>query len=197
MRYDSEHKQQTRTRVLDAAASAIRIAGPDRVGVAGVMAEAGLTHGGFYAHFASKDELVTAAIAHMFEQAGERLRFHTEGCGPAEGIASYIDFYLSRKHRDARGFGCPMAALTSDLPRLTDEARVIFASGARRLADTLAGKLAELGHADAVDEGRSAVAELIGALSLARVETDAKRSDAMLETSKRSLKRRFGLETQA
>jgi TetR/AcrR family transcriptional regulator, transcriptional repressor for nem operon len=197
MRYDTDHKQQTRARVLDAAAKAIRIAGPDRVGVAGVMAEAGLTHGGFYAHFASKDELVTAAIAHMFEQAGERLRVHTEGRGPGEGIVSYIDFYLSRKHRDARGFGCPMAALSSDLPRLTDEARKIFSAGARRLGDTLAGKLAELGRADADVEGRSVVAEMIGALSLSRVEKDAKQSDAILETSKRSLKRRLGLEAHA
>jgi TetR/AcrR family transcriptional repressor of nem operon len=197
MRYDSDHKQQTRLRVLDAAANAIRLAGPDRIGVAGVMAEAGLTHGGFYAHFASKDELVTAAIAHMFEQAGERLRLETEGRGPAEGIGSYIDFYLSRKHRDARGFGCPMAALTSDLPRLTDEARLIFSAGARRLGDTLAAMLDEMGREDADAQARSVVAELIGALSLSRVEPDAKRSDAILATSKRSLKRRLGLETRA
>jgi TetR/AcrR family transcriptional repressor of nem operon len=197
MRYDSEHKQQTRTRVLDAAANAIRIAGPDRIGVAGVMAEAGLTHGGFYAHFASKDELVTAAIAHMFEQAAERLRLQTEGRGPGEGIASYIDFYLSRKHRDARGFGCPMAALTSDLPRLNHEARLIYSAGARRLGDVLASKLIELGHEDADAQARSVVAEMIGALSLSRVETDAKRSDAILAASKRSLKRRLGLESQA
>jgi len=197
MRYDSEHKQQTRIRVLDAAATAIRTVGPDRVGVAGVMAEAGLTHGGFYAHFASKDDLVTAAIAHMFDQAGERLRLETEGREPDEALASYIDFYLSRKHRDARGSGCPMAALASDLPRLTDEARSIFSVGARRHGDTLAGKLAELGRADADAQARSAVAELIGALSLARVEKDAKRSDAILETSKRSLKRRLGLDAAA
>ena len=69
MRYDSEHKQQTRSKVLDVAARAIRSSGPDRVGVAAIMAEAGLTHGGFYAHFASKDELVAAAIETMFDQA--------------------------------------------------------------------------------------------------------------------------------
>lgn len=193
MRYDSEHKQQTRNRVLEAAANAIRIAGPDRVGVAGVMADAGLTHGGFYAHFASKDELVTAAIAHMFEQAGERLRLHISDRAPGEGIASYIDFYLSRKHRDARGFGCPMAALSSDLPRLTDEARQTFSAGARHLCDVLAAKLAELGHTDPETESSSAVAELIGALSMSRVEKDTKRSDAILNASKRSIKRRLGV----
>lgn len=197
MRYDSDHKQQTRARVLDAAATALRTVGPDRVGVAGVMAEAGLTHGGFYAHFASKDDLVTAAIAHMFEQAADRVRVVTEGRGPRDAIAAYIDFYLSRKHRDARGFGCPMAALAADLPRLTGKARAIFSTGARRLGDTLAARLAELGHADADAQARSAVAELIGALSLARVETDAKRSDAILETSRRSLKRRLGLDAPA
>jgi TetR/AcrR family transcriptional repressor of nem operon len=197
MRYDNEHKQRTRTKVLDAAANAIRNAGPDRVGVAGVMAEAGLTHGGFYAHFASKDDLVAAAIAHMFEQSLARVRHETEGRSAADGLVAYIDFYLSRKHRDARGSGCPIAALSSDLPRLSDAARAEFADGVQRLTTTLGGSLAELGHADAETQARSCVAELIGALSLARIAPDAKRSDAILAASKQQLKRRFGLEARA
>ncbi|WP_158881872.1 TetR/AcrR family transcriptional regulator [Rhodanobacter sp. L36] len=197
MRYDTEHKQKTREKVVHAAARAIRIDGPERIGVAAVMAEAGLTHGGFYAHFASKDELVSAAIEHMFEQSRARVVHETEGRGPVEGLIAYIDFYLSKKHRDARGAGCPMAALSSDLPRLSESSREQFAAGARRLTVTLGEKLAALDHVDAEAAARSMVAELVGALSLSRVETDAKRSDAILSASRHQLKQRFHLEVRA
>jgi TetR/AcrR family transcriptional repressor of nem operon len=197
MRYDTEHKQKTREKVVHAAARAIRIEGPERIGVAAVMAEAGLTHGGFYAHFASKDELVSAAIEHMFEQSRARMLHETEGHGPVEGLVAYIDFYLSKKHRDTRGAGCPMAALASDLPRLPESSREQFAAGARRLAVALGEKLAALDHADAEAAARSMVSELVGALSLSRVEPDAKRSDAILSASRRQLKQRFKLESRA
>jgi TetR/AcrR family transcriptional regulator, transcriptional repressor for nem operon len=196
MRYDTEHKQKTRTKVLQAAAKAIRADGPHRVAVAGVMADAGLTHGGFYAHFASKDELVAAAIEHMFNESRARVQHEMEGRGPAEGLVAYIDFYLSKKHRDARGSGCPMAALASDLPRLDVAVREQFAAGASRLTATLSEKLAALDHVSVDAEARSMVAELIGALSLARIEPDANRSDAILAASRHQLKQRLGLEPQ-
>jgi TetR/AcrR family transcriptional repressor of nem operon len=196
MRYDTEHKQKTRTKVLQAAAKAIRTDGPHRVAVAGVMADAGLTHGGFYAHFASKDELVEAAIGHMFDEARARVQHETEGRGPAEGLVAYIDFYLSKKHRDARGAGCPMAALASDLPRLDEAVREQFAAGVRRLTSTLGEKLTALGHANVDVEAHSMVAELIGALSVARIEPDSKRSDAVLAASRHQLKQRLGLEAR-
>jgi TetR/AcrR family transcriptional repressor of nem operon len=196
MRYDTEHKQKTRTKVLQAAAKAIRTDGPHRVAVAGVMADAGLTHGGFYAHFASKDELVAAAIEHMFDEARARVQHETEGRRPAEGLAAYIDFYLSKKHRDTRGAGCPMAALASDLPRLDESVREQFAAGAGRLTITLSEKLTALGHTNTEVEARSMVAELIGALSLARIEPDSKRSDAILAASSCQLKQRLGLEAR-
>ena len=196
MRYDTEHKQQTRGKVLQAAARAIRDEGPLRVGVAGVMAEAGLTHGGFYAHFASKDELIAAAIGQMFDESRQQVQHEMDAREPAEGLIAYINFYLSRRHRDARGAGCPMAALASDLPRLDDAARARFAIGAQELVAIMAEKLAALGHADSVMLAHSMVAELIGALSLARIEMDAQRSEAILVASRRQLKRRLGLESK-
>lgn len=197
MRYDTEHKQKTRAMVLQAAAKAIRTDGPDRVAVAGIMAEAGLTHGGFYAHFKSKDELVAAAIGQMFEQARARLDHETAGRDLAEGLRAYIDFYLSKKHRDARGFGCPMAALSSDVPRLAEPAREQFALGVQQSTARLGEKLAALGHTAAEVEARSMLAELVGALSLARIEPNAKRSDAILAASRVQLKQRLGLESRA
>lgn len=195
MRYDAEHKQKTRAKVLEVAAKAIRKDGPEGIGVASVMSEAGLTHGGFYAHFRSKEDLVEAAIGQMFEESRARVLHEMDGLSPAEGLGAYIDFYLSKRHRDARGAGCPVAALASDLPRLADDTRLLFAEGTRRLAASMSEKLSAMGHEHADALARSMVSELVGALSLARVETDATRSDAILDDSRRLLKQRLGLES--
>jgi TetR/AcrR family transcriptional regulator, transcriptional repressor for nem operon len=194
MRYDTEQKQRTREKVLQVAAKAIRSEGPDRIGVAGVMAEAGLTHGGFYAHFKSKDDLITAAIGQMFDEALARLDHETNHRGPAEGLASYVDFYLSKKHRDTREMGCPVAALSSDLPRLTHEARAAFAAGTQRITQVIQGKLSELRHEQPEAEARSMVAELAGALALARIEPSITRSNVILTDSRRIIKQRLALE---
>ena len=193
MRYDSEHKQKTRERVLDAAAGAIRASGPERVGVAGTMAEAGLTHGGFYAHFDSKDDLVSAAIGHMFEQARARFVRETEGRDARTGLRAYVDFYLSPAHRDARRAGCPIAALASDLPRMAAKQRRHFSAGSERLVEALAALLRQTGRADPVADARSTFAELLGALSIARIESDAARSDEILASSRTAIKHRLGL----
>src|SRR6202161_3125927 len=118
MRYDAEHKQKTRERVLREAAKAIRAEGPHQIAVAGIMARAGLTHGGFYAHFASKDDLIVAAIESMFDDAVANFERRTAGKSPADALRTYIDFYLSPGHRNARETGCPLASLSADIPRL-------------------------------------------------------------------------------
>lgn len=197
MRYDAEHKQKTRERVLKEAAKAIRAEGPHQVGVAGVMSRAGLTHGGFYAHFGSKEDLVAQAIGQMFAESAERLALESEGKPPAEGLAAYIDFYLSPLHRDARSAGCPLPFLAADAPRLADAARARFAQGVAALEAKLAALLTALGHAGAEDEAASMLAELVGALSLARAEPGLERSNLMLARSKAALKRRLGLEARS
>jgi len=194
MRYEPDHKEQTRQKVLTAAARAIRAEGPHKVAVAKVMARAGLTVGGFYAHFASKNDLIAAAIDQMFVEAKARLILETGDRPPAEALGAYIDFYLSAAHRDARATGCPMPSLAADLPRLPKKARDRFAAGVGALRGRLADELRVLGHDDAEAEASSAVAELVGAVSLARAEPDPAESDAVLERSKASLKRRLNLE---
>jgi TetR/AcrR family transcriptional repressor of nem operon len=194
MRYDAEHKQKTRERVLKAAAKAIRTDGPHQVGVAGVMAQAGLTHGGFYAHFKSKDELVAAAIGQMFEDGAARIARVSEGETAAQTLIGYIDFYLSPGHRDARSSGCPLPFLAADAPRLAEPARERFARGAEGLERRMAQRIAALDNGHSPDEAGSVLAELVGALSLARAEPDPERSDMILMRSKTALKRRLGLE---
>ena len=197
MRYDSEHKQRTREKVLKAAAKAIRAQGPHRVGVATVMGKAGLTHGGFYAHFASKDDLVAAAIGQMFEETGSNWERLTQAKQPAAALAAYIDFYLSTTHRDAVGAGCPIPILAPELRRLGKPSRDQFAAGVARLTERLCSQLELLDVPNARDEAGSMLAEMIGALALSRSEQDAQRSDAILTASKQRLKARFALAGQA
>jgi len=196
MRYEPQHKEKTRERVLKEAAKAIRAEGPHQISVAKVMANAGLTVGGFYAHFASKDDLVAAAIDQMFDEGGERMTKETRGRSPAEALIAYIDFYLSPGHRDARITGCPMSFLAADLPRLTAEARERFAAGVAGLRARLAGLLRELGDAEAEADASSMVSELVGAITLARAEPDFVTSDLILDRSRAALKRRLALETR-
>ncbi len=194
MRYDSEHKTKTRQKVLKEAAKAIRAEGPHQIAVAGVMAKAGLTHGGFYAHFASKDELVAAAIGEMFAQGRRNVAREMGELPPAAALAAYIDFYLSTSHRDSRTHGCPLPALAADLPRLPVASRRVFGDGVQGLKGALEAQLVKLGHPQAADEASSMLAEMVGAISLARAEPEAAASDAFLTRSRAALKRRFGLE---
>jgi TetR/AcrR family transcriptional repressor of nem operon len=196
MRYGSEHKEQTRQRVLRAAARAIRAEGPHRVAVAEVMAKVGLTHGGFYAHFKSKDDLVAASIGQMFEEGSERARVEIDGVPPAVGLGRYIDFYLSREHRDARGAGCPLPYLSADAPRMDPISRARFAEGVSGMTARVAALLADLGDPDPGATASSVLAEMVGALSLARADPDPARSDAILERSRAALKTRFGLPAE-
>ncbi len=193
MRYDSEHKERTRQRVLSEAAAAIRAVGPDGIGVAGLMAKAGLTHGAFYAHFQSKDDLVAQAIAQMFDESYQRFLARTEHPDPAVALERFIDNYLSARHRDHPQHGCPMPSLTGELARLPGPARENFTAGLHRLTSSIAKRIRELGRPDADRLASSVVAEMVGALSLARAVAEPSASDVLLETSRRSIKARIGL----
>ena len=194
MRYDEDHKQKTRQKVLQAAARTIRAEGPDRVGVAAIMAEAGLTHGGFYAHFSSKDELIAEAIRQMFDDASERRRGWTDGKPPKDGLRDYIKFYLSRSHRDGRGAGCPLTALATDIPRLPDAAKIVFGEGVARMTASMTALLEGIGWPEAEAAAGALISEMVGAVSLSRSVADTEQSERILWTARRDILQRFGLE---
>src|SRR5262245_32805767 len=99
MRYGPEQSEKTKQRVVKIAAAEMRKAGPDKVGVAGVMSKAGLTHGGFYAHFESKDDLIAAAVEQMFAESREFMREWTDGKSRVDALRAYINAYVSTVHR--------------------------------------------------------------------------------------------------
>jgi TetR/AcrR family transcriptional repressor of nem operon len=194
MRYDEDHKQKTRAKVLSVAARAIRADGPDRIGVAAIMAEAGLTHGGFYAHFASKEDLIAEAIGQMFLESQVKMEAHVAGKAGKAALEAYINFYFSRAHRDGRDSGCPLPALSADLPRLPDRARQRFGEGVEGMRRRLAGWLSEIGKAAPEALATSTLAEMVGAVTLARAVADRGQSDAMLKISRAALRARLGLD---
>src|SRR3954453_16145479 len=143
MRYSDTHKQETRRKVVRAAAAAVRARGPDGVGVAEIMAEAGLTHGGFYAHFPNKEALVAAAIEEAFGQSRRRFARITEGMPAEAALATFIDSYVSAEHRNNPQRGCPISTLSNDLPRQGPLVRAAFDAGVENLIARLEGWLPE------------------------------------------------------
>jgi TetR/AcrR family transcriptional repressor of nem operon len=191
MSYHSEHKQQTRARILAEAANAIHALGPEHISVAGIMARAGLTHGGFYSHFASKDELVVQTLSLMFEQAYERFVNRTLHADPLRGLEHLIDVYVSPAHRDTPQRGCPIPSLASDLPRMSEPVKQRFGAGLERLTKSMARRLQQLGATNAEDLATTMLAQMIGAVALSRAVTDRAASDLMLQTSRDALKGRL------
>ena len=196
MRYDTEHKQRTHEKVVREAANAIRMHGPDKIGIAGLMAKVGLTHGGFYAHFKTKDDLVAEAISHMFEDRLEAFRKCLAGADPGDGLGNYIDLYLSTRHRDRRDKGCPIASLASDIARMPLVARKRFEVGIQRLTDALSDTLKTLQKPQPEMLAASVVAEMVGAMTIARAVSNADLSERILDAAGASIKERIGLAVQ-
>ncbi len=198
MRYSTDHKEQTRARVVHEAAREIRAKGAAGVAVSGIMARAGLTHGGFYAHFHSRDALIAEAIGAMFADARRQNSATIDGAQtPAQALRRYVDTYLSPRHRDDRERGCPLPSLSADLARLDPTARARFGQGVAALTDRLASMLAAAGHQDADNAASSLLAEMVGAVSLARAVDDVAQSDAILARTRAAIVARFALAADA
>lgn len=192
MRYPATHKVTTRRRIVAAASAAFRERGLERTGVDEVMRRAGLTHGGFYAHFRDKSELVAEACTEAFEGAVVNLGRIAAQPTAARRARVLIDSYLSRHHRDNRGSGCLIVAVATDVGRLAGAARRGYAAGFARHLERLAVAL-RLSDDAAVNRDRVAhlMSSLVGALLFARAADEPARSDALLESARRVLHQEF------
>jgi TetR/AcrR family transcriptional repressor of nem operon len=173
MKVSQEQKAQNRGRILSEAGRLFREKGFDAVSVAEVMQAAGMTHGGFYGHFRSKDDLVAQTIS------------HADGKQSAtEDICAWIDTYLSTPHRDHPDLGCPMAALAGFMRQQAPEAR---ASMARVLASQIITLTDMMPGDDLAARRRSAIGSwsaMVGALILARSIDDPALSDELLSETR-------------
>lgn len=197
MRYPDSHKEETRARVVKAAAAAVRAKGPDGVGVAEIMKEVGLTHGGFYAHFPSKEALVAAAIGEAFEQGRRRFGRITGERAGLEAFAAFVDSYVTMDHRAFPERGCPIATIASDLPRQGAAVREVFDAGVAGLISRIAAWLPGEDAQERQDLAGSLVAEMAGAVSLSRAVSNAEMAARFLEQSRRRIRARAGISDDA
>jgi len=131
-RYDKEHKQATRERIVATSARRLKQDGIDGSGVATLMADAGLTNGAFYAHFDSKNDLVATVVSHELTEQAARI----EGLLPGmAGVEQLVREYLSPEHRDHPNLGCPSAALLDEIGRSDDKVRQAYTEGILHVAD--------------------------------------------------------------
>jgi TetR/AcrR family transcriptional repressor of nem operon len=197
MRYAENHKEETHKAILKVAAAQLREHGPDRISVGSVMKAAGLTHGGFYAHFKSKDALLIAALHDTFDRARRRVGRLLDGLPPRHALATYIDFYVAETHRDHPENGCPITALNSDMPRQSKKFKAAFEAGVKQQIESLARRIAGAGIADAEQLAPAIFATMAGAVSLARTISDQSLSNEFLATTRANIKARLGLTDAA
>lgn len=180
MRVTREQAAQNRQHILDVAGTLFRQRGFDGIGVADIMKGAGLTHGGFYGHFASKDDLAAQACARVLgrEQWAERLAGISH-----PSFRALVRAYLSPRHRDDPGHGCLFAALGPDVVRQHRSVRRAFTEGLRARVEVLRSLLPGRSAAARREKALATWAGLVGALILARAVDDPKLSDEILEAA--------------
>ena len=178
-RYEKGHKLETRQRILDVAARQFRERGVAGAGLAGIMAEAGLTNGAFYVHFESKDDLVCAVLGEVLTRREETLR---ERAAEGDGIKAIVSDYLSRKHRDNPGNGCPTAAMVGDVARQPVATREAFTAKIEPIVAHMAAQLPMRSAAARRRRALAIYALMVGTLQLARAVSDEPLSDEILDS---------------
>lgn len=185
---------RNRERILEAASEGFRRHGFDGLKVADLMHAAGLTHGGFYGYFDSKDDLAAAACEAVLKGQGDRLKAAKDGDAATE-LTAYFDRYLSRQNRDNPENACLFPALSAEVARQGAPVRAVFTDG---LKDYL-GALAAISDRDGegMDKAIAILSTLVGAMLLARAVDDDALADRLLDTAKAALKAQYASQTSA
>jgi TetR/AcrR family transcriptional regulator, transcriptional repressor for nem operon len=177
-RYGKQHKQATRQRILDTAGRRFKRDGIDGSGIATLMADAGLTNGAFYAHFASKEDLVATAVADQLRNQRDSLSTLAPG---RAGVEQYVRAYLSVEHRDNPDDGCPSAALLDEIGRCPDATKQAYTDGLLAVIDDIAARLTPDDPPSAHAKTLSVLALMVGTLQLSRALADPQLADEVLQ----------------
>jgi AcrR family transcriptional regulator len=177
-------KEETRERILRAAARAIRKHGYEGVGVADVMKEVGLTHGGFYAHFKSRDALLAAAAEQEGVESSEYLGRAIAAAKPGQELMALVDAYLSDGHVAAPEQGCAIAAAGSEVPRQQADVRRVASRRIKDIIGLIERQLPEWGKSAAHDKAMAIAATLVGSVVLARAVDDAQLSRSIRKAAR-------------
>ncbi|MGF6710946.1 TetR/AcrR family transcriptional repressor of nem operon [Luteibacter sp. W1I16] len=186
MRYEKGHKEQTRQKIVEAASQRFRADGIDAVGVVSLMGEVGLTQGGFYNHFGSKEDLVRESVAMAAASAVERLGARV-AASRGESYRALVNSYLSAEHRDAPEAGCVAAALSAEMARRPAATRAAFTEGYAEMVELIVSTLPDSIRGKRRRTLAMAVfASLVGSLSLSRAVADPALSDEILTLGRQS-----------
>jgi TetR/AcrR family transcriptional regulator, transcriptional repressor for nem operon len=177
-RYGKQHKQATRRRIIQTAGRRFKRDGIDGSGIATLMADAGLTNGAFYGHFASKEDLVATAVADQLRDQRANASAQTPD---RAGVEQYVRTYLSVAHRDNPDDGCPSAALLDEIGRCPDPVKQAYTDGLLAIIDDIAGRLAPHDPPSARVQTLSVFALMVGTLQLSRALADRHLADQLLE----------------
>jgi TetR/AcrR family transcriptional repressor of nem operon len=180
MRYSREHKLETHARIVKKASVRIRERGAHGIGVADLMKDAGLTHGGFYAHFDSREALVIEAFAYAMDRSTERWRKLAETTPPEKRMATIVESYLTPLHRDDPGHGCAVTALGAEIARESPKTRKAFAAKLEQMVDMLAEQMPDVPRKAARKQALATLSTMVGTLVLARIAGSGELSDEIL-----------------
>ena len=182
MRVTRSQAEQNRQTVIDVASRLFRERGFDGIGVKDLMEGAGLTQGGFYKQFASKDDLVALASRRALETAANRWS-SAVAASPEDPLGAVIDFYLSTGHREERMDGCPVVALGSDAARHGTEVKASFEAGIRNYLEMLGPWVGEAGGEEAAGKAMAILSTMVGAVVLSRAVNDPNLAKAFLDAA--------------
>jgi TetR/AcrR family transcriptional regulator, transcriptional repressor for nem operon len=180
MKYPKEHKESVSKKLCGHAARQLKEGGSNQLSVKSVMDAEGMTVGGFYAHFKSKDELLNRAVEEAFEETLTEFYDNIEYLDNAEWIEVAVSTYLSELHRDSPALGCPAASLLSDVPRGKPELKKYFEKGLKKLVARYEKRLASSGHEDASATATALFALMSGGLQMSRCAATKKYSNEIL-----------------
>jgi TetR/AcrR family transcriptional repressor of nem operon len=183
----SSRKEATHERIVEVAARAIRRSGYDGTGVADIMQEAGLTHGGFYAHFASRDALLAEAGDRAGAESVALAARVAAAAPPGQALQALIRAYLSPEHIAAIETGCPVSALGSEMPRQAPEVRRVATTHIKEMIDLFARQHPRWGQPAAHAEAMAQVCALIGTAMIARAVDDPALSEALCSATLKHL----------
>jgi TetR/AcrR family transcriptional repressor of nem operon len=189
VRLTREQAEQNRCRIVETASRMFRLQGLENVAVADVMKESGFTHGGFYNHFKSKDELVTEAVASAFDQAANNLAEHlASGSDPQKALNAILADYLSPAHRDTSTGGCPATAFPVDSARSGKDVQAAFADGIESYLEILAARM-DGDKRQARQRAVALLSGLVGAVLLSRAvkKSQPKLSDELLGSARKQI----------
>jgi len=195
MRYLKDHKVRTRKRIVEKASCGLRRKGANGLSVVALMKLAGLTHGGFYSHFASREALVEEAFATAMERTACRWTQLASEIPVEKRFDAIVTAYLSARHRDDQAHGCVLPALAADVGRSTKKARCTFANKLEAMIEVVARQLPNKPPDAARQIATSAIATMMGSIVLARAVGRDRLSDEILQAGSRAITRHAHIDT--